>query len=79
MNHLYILGTLVLTVYGQLIIKWRLSNYGSLPLRIRDRFIFLLKLLLDPFILSGFVGAFLAALFWMSALKKFDLGRYDVQ
>jgi drug/metabolite transporter (DMT)-like permease len=28
---------------------------------------------LDPFILSGFVSAFLASLFWMAAMTKFSL------
>jgi len=31
------------------------------------------KLLFDPFIFSGFVGAFLASLCWMAAMTKFDI------
>jgi len=32
-----------------------------------------LKLLFDPFIFSGFASAFVASLFWMAALSKFEL------
>ncbi|MCP4760675.1 MAG: EamA family transporter [archaeon] len=73
MNYLYILGTILFTVYGQLILKWRIVKYGSLPEQLFDKLIFLLKLLIDPFIMSGFLSAFAASLFWMAAMTKFDL------
>lgn len=73
MNYLYILGTIVFTVYGQLILKWRIADYGVLPVSFMDKVIFLIKLLFDPFILSGFLSAFIASLFWMAAMTKFDL------
>jgi drug/metabolite transporter (DMT)-like permease len=73
MNYLYILGTIVFTVYGQLIIKWRIGRYGSLPDIWIDKIFFLLRLFFDPFILSGLFVAFLAALCWMAAMTKFQL------
>lgn len=73
MNYLYILGTILFTVYGQLILKWRISIYGSLPDLLIDKAIFLLKLFLDPYIISGFLSAFIASLFWMAAMTKFEL------
>jgi multidrug transporter EmrE-like cation transporter len=73
MNYLYIFGTIFFTVYGQLILKWRIVLYGSLPTLIGDRLLFLLRLLLDPFIFSGFFAAFLASLCWMAAMTKFQL------
>lgn len=73
MNYLYIVGTIFFTVYGQLILKWRIGNYGALPEIISDRLFFLLRLFLDPFILSGFFAAFLASLCWMAAMTKFQL------
>ncbi len=39
----------------------------------RDKFIFIIQLLLNPFILSGFLSAFVASLFWMAAMTKFDI------
>jgi len=35
--------------------------------------VFLLKLLINPWIFSGFVAAFLASLAWMAAMTKFDI------
>lgn len=73
MGYIYILGTIFFTVYGQLVIKWRIVDFGSLPDGFWEKIHFLFKLLIDPFIFSGFVAAFLASLCWMAAMTKFDL------
>ncbi|WP_026702271.1 EamA family transporter [Salibacterium aidingense] len=73
MGYLYIFGTIFFTVYGQLMLKWRISKYGTLPAELMDKVIFLLKLLLDPLVLSGFLSAFVASMFWMAAMTKFDI------
>lgn len=72
-DYLYIFATLGLTVYGQLILKWRISQFGPLPAEFVDKIKFLLGLLFDPAIFSGFAAAFLASLAWMAAMTKFDL------
>lgn len=71
--YLYILGTVAFTVYGQIMLKWRIGIYGQLPTSASDKIIFLLKALLDPYIFSGLVAAFIASLFWMAAMTKFDV------
>lgn len=73
MGYVYIFGTIFFTVYGQLIIKMRIGNYGSLPSETIEKLLFLLKLFLDPFIFSGFISAFLASMCWMAAMTKFEL------
>ncbi|MCD4740917.1 MAG: hypothetical protein K8R67_00335 [Desulfobacteraceae bacterium] len=73
MEHIYIAGTIIFTIYGQLIIKWRISFYGSLPDQLLEKLFFLIRALCDPFIISGFAAAFIAALCWMAAMTKFDL------
>ena len=73
MNYLYIFGTILLTVYCQIVLKWRIGIYGKLPDDILQRLFFLIRLVFDPFIFSGLVGAFIAALLWMAAMTKFDL------
>lgn len=73
MGYFYILGTIVCTVYGQLILKWRIGKYGALPDAFLDKLIFLTKLLFDPYIFSGFAVAILASFFWMAAMTKFDV------
>jgi undecaprenyl phosphate-alpha-L-ara4N flippase subunit ArnF len=75
MRYLYIFGTLFFTVYGQLILKWRLSKLGFIlpDGGLCDKFLALLKIIFDPFILSGFASAFIASLFWMAAMTKFQI------
>ena len=73
-SYLYILGTLFFTVYGQIVLKWRLSNLNVvLPDSFFDKAIYLFKLIFDPFIFSGFFSAFIASLFWMAAMTKFEI------
>jgi drug/metabolite transporter (DMT)-like permease len=72
-DYIYVIGTIVFTVYGQVAIKWRVSIYGNLPEPLLAKILFLLKMLYDPVILSGFFAAFLAALCWMAAMTKFEL------
>ena len=73
MGFYYIFGTILCTVYGQLILKWRIGMYGSLPEQFSRKISFLFDLLLDPFIFSGFVSAVVASFFWMAAMTKFEL------
>jgi len=73
MGYFYIFGTIFFTVYGQIILKWRINGVGSLPENFTDKIFFLLKLLFDPWIFSGFIAAFIASLFWMAAMTKFDI------
>lgn len=75
MGYLYIFITLVLTVYGQMILKWRLNQFTDWPLSFAGKAIFLVKSIFDPFIFSSFFSAFLASLFWMAALKEFELSK----
>lgn len=72
-DYLYILATIGFTVYGQLILKWRIGQFGPLPADFSEKLRFLFGLLLDPAIFSGFVAAFLASLAWMAAMTKFEL------
>jgi multidrug transporter EmrE-like cation transporter len=73
LGYFYIVGTVLCTVYGQIILKWRIGNYGALPDPFLEKVIFLIRLLSDGYILSGFIAAFVASLFWMAAMTRFDL------
>lgn len=73
LDYFYIFATIGLTVYGQLILKWRIARFGPLPVDAFEKVKFLISLLFDPAIFSGFAAAFLASLAWMAAMTKFDL------
>src|SRR5436305_980124 len=65
--------TIGFTVYGQLIVKWRVTEAGDLPSGLGDRIDFMVRLVTDPWVLSVFVAAAIAALAWMAALTRFEL------
>lgn len=69
----YIFLTVLFTVYGQLVIKWQVGQAGVLPPNVGDKVAFLLRLLLNPWIVSGFISAFIASLTWMAAMTRFPL------
>jgi undecaprenyl phosphate-alpha-L-ara4N flippase subunit ArnF len=72
--YFYIFGTLFFTVYGQIVLKWRLSGLKVvLPEGMLDKVYYLTKLVFDPFVFSGFASAFIASLFWMAAMTKFEI------
>lgn len=73
MGYVYIFGTILFTVYGQLILKWRISLYGQLPVETAEKLYFLAKLVFDPFLISGFASTLVAAVFWIAAMTKFDI------
>jgi hypothetical protein len=72
-NYSYIIATVLLTVYGQIVIKWQVINAGNFPLQISERIAYLMNLLINPWILSAFFAAFLAVVSWMIAMTKFEL------
>lgn len=71
--YFYIFGTVAFTVYGQLILKWRIGKYGQLPDLLPDKMVFLFRAIIDPYIFSGLFAAFVASLFWIAAVTKFDV------
>ena len=72
-GHFYIVMTLLFTVYGQLVLKWQISSAGKLPQGGLDKILFLLQQFINPWIISGFLSAFLASLAWMAAMTRFPL------
>lgn len=72
-GYLYVALTIGLTVYGQLVLKWQMNIAGPAPEIGVDKFLFLTRLLLNPWVLSGFAAAFLASFSWMAAMTRLDL------
>lgn len=72
-GYLYIALTIIFTVYGQIVIKWQAGQAGEFPANSVEKVFFLLRLLLNPWVISGFMAAFLASLAWMAAMTKFPL------
>lgn len=75
MSYLLVALTIAFTVYGQLIIKWQVLHAGPLPGGMLAKGLFVLRLLLDPWILSALAAAFLAALCWIGAMTHLQLSQ----
>ena len=73
MGYVFIALTVLLTVYGQLVIKWQVLKLGALPAGTEGKLAYLAKALLNPWIVSGLCAAFLASLFWIMAISKLPL------
>jgi drug/metabolite transporter (DMT)-like permease len=70
---LYIALTIAFTVYGQMVIKWQVNQAGEFPPDTGEKIIFIIKLLLTPWVISSFASAFIASLFWMAAMTQFEI------
>jgi multidrug transporter EmrE-like cation transporter len=73
MGYLFIAGTVLLTVYGQIIIKWQVGQAGPVPANLDERVGYIAHLLFNPWVISSLTAAFLAFLCWVGAMTKFQL------
>lgn len=70
-QYLYVGAVLGLTIYGQLIMKWRaLVHAQPGPGRRQD---YLLAMYTDIRVLSGLAAAFVASVFWSLAIERMPL------
>lgn len=73
-GYFYILGTVTLTVFSQLLIKWRMSSvYVEIPSDFIEKIWFFIRVFCDPFILLSMFSVFISCIFWMIAMTKFEL------
>ena len=73
MSYVYVFLTVLLTVYGQLVIKWQVLAAGAFPEAPGEKMLFLVRLLMNPWIVSALAAALAAAVTWMAAMTKLDL------
>lgn len=69
----YVLGTVLFTVYGQIVVKWQVAKAGALPATLSEKVPFLFGLILNPWIMSGILAGFFALVCWLAAMTKFEL------
>jgi drug/metabolite transporter (DMT)-like permease len=72
----FVAATVVLTVYGQVIVKWQAVRAGSFPsVGGAERVEYLARFFLNPWVISAFLAAGIGALAWIAALSRLDLSR----
>lgn len=73
MSYVYVFLTIVLTVYGQIAIKWQVAAAGAFPADPEGKLLFLARLLVNPWVISALAAALAAAVSWMAAMTKLEL------
>lgn len=68
-----VLATVLLTVFGQFVLKWQVTKAGGLPESLYDKAFYVVRLLLNPWVVAAFAAAFGAAIAWIMALSKLPL------
>ena len=68
-KYYFVSGTLVLTIYGQLIAKAR-AQFHSTHIAPGDYIGFVVAMFLDPWVLSSVAAAVLAGVSWMLAIRN---------
>jgi drug/metabolite transporter (DMT)-like permease len=75
LSYVFVAVTIVLGVYGQLIIKWKVTKLGELPSGFVDRISEILAFVFDPWVFSALLGAVIAAAAWFAALSRLELSQ----
>jgi drug/metabolite transporter (DMT)-like permease len=71
----FVATTVLLTVYGQLVIKWQAHKAGEFPHATSARISYLAHFLRNPWVISSLLSAVVAAFAWIAALSKLELSR----
>jgi multidrug transporter EmrE-like cation transporter len=65
--------TVILTVYGQGVVKWRVDRAGEAPDGIPQQLTWALELLLDPWIWTVVIAVIAASIAWLAAISRLEL------
>lgn len=76
MAHLYLAATIVLSVYSQMIMKWRMCGRFAglkIPDGVWPKMVTFVTVLFDPFVTSGLIATFVSGLCWMATMSKLEI------
>ncbi len=73
LGYLGVAATIALTVYGQLMFKWRVSQAEAFPAEPERQLAYLVRIAVDPWMISVVVSVALASATWWLSLRRFDL------
>lgn len=72
-DHLYIAGTIIFTVFSQLVMRWQVSQAGALPIDLIGKMQFIAQLFTNPWILVSILATLFAGISWMLAMSRFEI------
>lgn len=70
-KYFFIAGTIALTVYAQILVKWRALDHA--PPTSGQKFEYLRAMYTDPWVLSAFGSALAASVLWSLAIERMPL------
>lgn len=73
LDHFYLFFAIILAVYSQCVIRWRLGLANQIPEPLQEKIKFVALFLLEPWVISSILATFIAGVFWIVALSKFEL------
>ena len=65
--------TVMLTVYGQGVVKWRVDRAGDASDEVPQQLTWALELLLDPWIWTAAIAVVIASIAWLAAISRLEL------
>jgi len=74
--HFYLAATILLSVFSQIVIKWRMSGRFAglkVPEGIWPKVLTLFSVVFDPFVFISLVATFASGLCWMATMSKLDI------
>ena len=74
MSYSFVALTILFTVYGQIVLKWKIGELAPTGVKLAE-VTQVAKILLNPWVVSAFAAAFLASLCWMAAISKLPLSK----
>ena len=72
-SHAFIVLTVALTVYSQLVLRWQMSQISAPTGDAAARLLYYAAVLLRPWVISAMAATFISGLSWMTALNRFPL------
>lgn len=72
-NHNYIFLTIFFTVYSQLVMRWQVTAAGQLPDEVSGKILFVVTLLLNPWVVTSVIATLFAGISWMLAMTRFEV------
>jgi multidrug transporter EmrE-like cation transporter len=73
--YIFVATTVLLSVYGQLVIKWQTTKAGEFPSGTSARITYLSHFLRNPWVISSLGAGVFAAFAWIAALSRLELSR----
>jgi hypothetical protein len=73
-SYFYIFGTLLIIVYGQNILKWRLTKLQLFLPEVKfNKVLAIINIIFVLFIFSVFTSVFISSLYWIGDITNFEI------